>query len=101
MKKLFVVVLALAWPVIGYAAAPNSVGSIKASKILLGQKTLAQINSLTPDDTGQFVLCADCTQSAVCISSGANTPNSVGAFVILVNTGTFAGSTFGGFGHCK
>lgn len=61
-------------------------------------RTLAQIDALTADTTGQLVVCSDCTRSAICISSGSVTS---GAFVVLVETGTFAGSTFSGLAHCE
>jgi hypothetical protein len=69
--------------------------------VVLYNQTKAQINALLPTTTGQMVLCNDCTRSAVCVSSGSNSATSVGAWVIAVNTGTFAGSTFSGFAHCQ
>lgn len=64
-------------------------------------RTIAQLNTLTPGATGQIVLCSDCARSAVCVSSGSHPTNSVGAWVVAVNTGTFIGSTFSGFAHCQ
>ena len=101
MKKL----LAIAGIVLfgigqGYCAQPRGVGSIQASKIAFDQRTLAQINALVPDTTGQIVLCNDCTTSTVCISSGAAASHT-GAFVILVASGPFVGATFSGLPHCQ
>lgn len=69
--------------------------------VILYSQTKAQINALLPTTTGQMVLCNDCTRSAICISSGSNSATSVGAFVIIAATGTFAGSNFSGLAHCQ
>ena|SRR5688572_3710149 len=97
MKKLLALSSVLLLSGITWAAQPNNVGSIKASKIVLDQRTLAQINALTPDTTGQMVLCINCTRSAVCVSSGVTN----GAWVIAVTSGTRTGATFSGFDHCQ
>lgn len=102
MKKLLIVatVSLLAGSVYGAVNQPNSLGDVKTNKQSWGHFTLVQINALTPDDTGQFVLCDDCTRSAVCVSSGADSGR-VGAFVVPIESGTFAGATFSGHAHCQ
>jgi hypothetical protein len=83
---------------IAYAAQPHSLGSVQASKVVFTPVTLAAINVLTADATGQVVACTDCVQASLCISSGSVNP---GAFVILVGTGTFNGTTWSGLPHCR
>lgn len=77
---------------------PRAIGSVSASREVIGVQTIAQLNALTPDTTGQFLGCSDCTQSAICISSGSVSP---GQWVILTSTGTFVGTTWSGFQHCR
>lgn len=101
MKKLTVLLcLVLVTPSFAAVNQPTNVGSVKASKLAIGLQTVAQLNVLAPDTTGQIVGCSDCTRSAVCISSGAASGN-VGAWVILVGTGVFVGSTWSGLQHCQ
>jgi hypothetical protein len=98
MRKLLVAIgIAVGIGSLCYAAQPRSSGSISATKIVIGSKTLAQINALTPDAFGQMVACSDCTQTTVCISSGTGR----GGFVLLVSTGGFVGATWGGMPHCQ
>lgn len=87
MKRLIiaVVVLVLAG-VIGYCAAPHSIGNVTVSRIAFSPKTRAQMNLLTPDTTGQVIFCSDCGYSALCISSGADSGR-IGAWLsISTNT---------------
>ena len=83
---------------VAYGAQLHSAGSIQTTKIVITPITLATINALTSDATGQIVACTDCVRSSLCISSGTVNP---GAFVILTATGTFAGSTWSGLQHCQ
>ncbi len=53
--------------------------------------TLAQLDALQPQTTGQVAFCSNCTQSYVCVSTGSTT---IGAWVPLVATGTFTAATF-------
>jgi hypothetical protein len=102
MKKIIVLGLCLLFPVVALATnQPQYIGNAQASKIVLDQRTQTQMNTLLPDTTGQMILCIDCTQSSICVSSGSNSTTSVGAWVVLGQTGTFVGSTFSGFTHCK
>ena len=98
MKTLIIAACSIFAAVFVMAAQPHNIGSVKAQKIVLAQYTLAQINSLTPDATGQLVLCSNCTRSTVCVSSGSVNP---GSWVIAVATGTFGGTTFSGLQHCQ
>ncbi len=100
MKKLLVLG-SLFLSSLVFAAQPSGIGNVKVKRISFEPYTLAAINALAPDTTGQVVMCADCTTSPLCISSGAVTGSSVGAFVILTATGSFVGSTFSGIPHCK
>lgn len=59
---------------------------------------IATINAITPSTTGQMVLCNNCTQSSICISSGSTAP---GAWVVAVDTGVHVGTTWSGFTHCQ
>lgn len=89
MKKLLLIVLALGMlAAVAYCAVnqPNQVGDITANKVGFGKFTLAQINALTPDTTGQAVYCSDCAYATICISTGADTGR-IGAFV-AISTGT-------------
>jgi hypothetical protein len=61
-------------------------------------RTLAQLNALTPDTTYQFVICSDCTRSAIAIASGSV---NAGSWVIAVATGPFVGSTLSGLQHIQ
>jgi hypothetical protein len=61
-------------------------------------RTLAQLNALTADTTGQLVVCTDCTRSALAISSGSV---NAGSWVIAVATGPFVGSTWSGLQHIQ
>lgn len=47
-------------------------------------RTLTQINAITPTAVGQAYYCSDCTNSAVCISSGTG----LGAFVQIGSKST-------------
>ncbi len=103
MKKLIVlsVVCLIGAASFVYSATnqPQSVGTIKATRILISPtKTIAQLNVLIPDATGQIIACTDCVVSSLCISSGSVV---AGSWVILVATGAFAGSTWSGFPHCQ
>lgn len=69
MKKILVLIGLLAIPAMGVNQ-PNSIGNATASKLALTQNTLAQIQALTPDVTGQMVLCTNCVESLVCVSTG-------------------------------
>ncbi len=57
-----------------------------ALPIALVQKTLVQLNALTPNSRGQIAYCTNCTQSTVCVSSGTGT----GAWVSVSSTAVTA-----------
>lgn len=88
MKKLLIVLALGLLAAAAYCAVnqPQSVGDITANKVGLGKFTIAQINALTPDTTGQMVYCSDCAYATICISTGADSGR-VGAWV-AVSTGT-------------
>lgn len=60
-------------------------------------RTIAQINAITPTAAGALLVCSNCTQSAICISSGTGR----GAFTVIATTGTFVGSSYSGMTHCQ
>lgn len=98
MNKLIISAgLLLGIGTLAYAAQPRSAGSINVSKISIDTKTIAQINALTPDTTGQIVACSDCTQSTICISSSTNR----GGFVVIAGSSTFVGATWSALPHCQ
>lgn len=82
MRRLVIAGLFLLESVVGYAAQPNGLGNVKASKLGITPQTIAQINVLTPDTTGQVVTCSDCAYSALCVSTGADSGR-IGAFVVV------------------
>lgn len=71
--------------------------NVTSGGVVFTLKTIAALDALTPVTTGQYFTCSDCTQSALCISSGTTQ----GAWVIAIATGTKAGSTWSGFAHCN
>lgn len=61
-------------------------------------QTIAQMNALVPGVAGtQIILCSNCTQSALCVSSGT----AAGSWVVIAATGPFVGATFSGLAHCQ
>ena len=100
--KSSLIALSLLWLTgVTYGAQPTSIGNVKAKRVAFESYTLAQINLLTPDTTNQLVGCTDCIRTSICTSSGSNTPNSVGAFVVPIATGTFVGATYSALPHCQ
>lgn len=99
MKKLIILSLILLTGSVGFCATtqPQNVGNIQADGLALTTtKTIAQIEALTADTTNQFVVCSDCVEARVCISSGSVNP---GSWIVLAATATAA---IGGLlGHCK
>jgi hypothetical protein len=75
---------------------PQNIGSVAMDAAALPVKTVAQINALTSDATGQVVFCSNCLQSALCVSSGTVAP---GAWTVSSATST---AVLGGLlGHCN
>ncbi len=101
MKRVLIVLVGLSIAGAGFCAQPTSIGNVKAKRITFDSYTIAEIDALTPDTTNQWVGCSNCTQTAVCVSSGSNTPNSVGAFVVPITTGTFVGANYSAHPHCR
>ncbi len=93
MKTILVAVGCLFLAAASYAAQPNSIGNVKVKKIGIDVYTLAQINALQPDTTNQFVGCSDCTQTALCVSSGSILATHKGAFVVPISTAAFPAYT--------
>jgi hypothetical protein len=84
-----------------FAAQPTSLGNVKVKRMAFDMYTLAQINLLQPDTTGQIVGCSDCVRAVFCASSGSVTTTNIGSWVIPVTTGVFTGATFSGMQHCQ
>lgn len=68
----------------------HSIGNVRMSSstvtggLGLWQRTVAQLQSLTPTTTGQVVICIDCNVAyTICISSG-----STAAYQWILSTGT-------------
>lgn len=102
MKRIVILSLCLLASAGSWATnQPRSLGNTKVSRLVLEPLTLAQINALQPDTTGQIVPCSDCTTSTHCVSSGAVTTTSIGAFVVFAATGAFVGANYSGMPHCK
>lgn len=97
MKK-FVIACSLMLVSVSFAATPFEHGSLKVSRLAFTPRTLAQIEALTADTTGQLMLCSDCTRSPLCISSGTVAP---GAWVVITGTGPYVGSTYSGLPACQ
>lgn len=98
MKKMtFALILILLASAGGYCATnqPNNIGTVSVDGIGLPSKTLAQMNALTSDTTGQMLYVSDAVQSRVCVSSGTVNP---GAWVVGVATGAFTAATYP---HCQ
>ena len=95
MKKLIVLTGLLFLGVgLGYCVTnqPNNIGYVTTDNPLgLYAQTIAQIDLLQPDTTGQIVYCSNCAYATVCISTGANSGR-IGAWV-AISTGTQ--------NHCK
>lgn len=69
--------------VIGATDSVNPI--VKAvSEPILYSRTLAQILATVPDAAGQLVVCSNCTNAAICVSTGTGT----GAFVLATSTGS-------------
>lgn len=96
MKKLLFLSLFLS--VGAYGAPRNQIGNAEAKKIVMFPYTISQINNLKADTTGQMVLCSDCTQSTICVSSGSVNN---GSWVVIAASGPFAGATYSGMPHCR
>ena len=71
--------------------------NVSSGAILLWQQTIAQLEKITPVGTGQLIMCSDCVQNAVCVSSGTGK----GAWVGLASSGTFVGATWSGMTTCQ
>jgi hypothetical protein len=93
MKKLLIVSSILLASSFGYCVPnqPQNIGSVKTDVLVIPSVTLAQMNVLTPDATGQIIYVSDALQSRVCISTGAAGGSVIGAWVVAAATGTFAG----------
>lgn len=87
MKRIVILALLLLGPNWAMATTqPRSLGNTKVSKIALDPSTLAQIDALTADTTGQIVFCPLC-KFQLCISSGSTLP---GQFITVGSTSTAA-----------
>lgn len=97
MKKLILASLFLGQ--IGYCATnqPTALGNASMTRAAMTSNTLAVLATLTPDTTTQLIGCTDCTQSAICVSSGVTR----GAWVVIEATGPLVGSTYSGFPKCQ
>lgn len=94
MKKILLI-LGLVVSPIGAVNQPHNIGNVKTDGLGLPSYTVAQMNALTSDTTGQVILVSDATQSRLCISSGTVNP---GAWVVASATGVFAGASYP---HCR
>lgn len=99
MKKIAVVCFCLLVPAVGFSLnQPQNLGSVKADVFIPGRATLAQMNALIPDDTGQILIVTDAVNSRVCVSTGAAGLSVAGAWVVGSATGTFVGNSYP---HCQ
>lgn len=99
MKKLlFVIAICIAVAEAVYCAnQPTNIGyAYTDSPFSVGAKTKAQLNALTPDTTGEFLYCSDCTTMIVCVSSGSHPTTSIGAWVTVSSAAALSSLT-----HCQ
>lgn len=104
MKKLLVAGLLLLGSGLAMAVPqPLNIGSAGTdSPFGLFVRTLVQIDALTPDTTGQAVVCSDC-KFVLCISTAAQSLGR-GGFVVVGSTVPAASSVGAGTGnpmHCQ
>lgn len=99
MKKIIVVVILYLLASSGYCLnQPQNIGSVKADVLAIPIVTLAQMNVLTPDATGQLIYVSDAVSSKVCVSTGAAGATVIGAFVgAAVATGSLSTTAL----HCN
>lgn len=100
MRTLIAGLLALSLAMPAKAAGKTKFSSLRVTgTVQIDGKTLAQLNGAAgkPDAVGNFARCTDCTQSALCVSSGT----SAGAWVVAMATGTFVGANYSGMPHCR
>lgn len=82
MRRLVIAGLFLLGSTIVYGVQSNGLGNAATSKLSITPRTIAVINLLTPDTTGQIVTCSDCAYSALCVSTGADSGR-IGAWVVI------------------
>lgn len=104
MRKILVLGLIILGSQITWAIPqPQNLGSVGTdSPFGLFVRTLAQIDALTPDTTGQAVVCSDC-KFVLCISTAAQSLGR-GGFVVVGSTVPAATSVGAGTGnpmHCQ
>lgn len=98
MKKLLLAVLLIPSFALGARNQPQNIGSVKADVLALPIYTVATMNTLTPDATGQLIFVSDAVTSKVCVSTGAAGASVIGAFVaVSLSTGTVSATAF----HCN
>lgn len=101
MKKSGIaVVLCLFFQTAGWSVnQPQNIGTITVDGGLgLWNQTLAQMNALIPDTTGQVIFVSDAVSSKLCVSTGAASVTNTGAWVMAVATGAFTAATYP---HCN
>lgn len=99
MKKLIVITVLLFIASSGYCVTkqPHNIGYVATDSPLgLYVRTIAQIDALTADVTNQILVCSDCVESKICVSTG-----SVNAGSWVVASGTATAAVGGLIGHCK
>src|SRR3990167_5400243 len=77
--------------------AGNYAIKVSSGAVFLWQQTIAQLEKITPVAAGQLIMCSDCVQHTVCVSSGTG----VGAWVGVASSGTFVGATWSGMTTCR
>lgn len=99
MKKLITVSLITLVSGIGYCVnpQPQNLGTATVDYLIITPQTLASIDALTPDATGQLVICSNC-DFALCVSTGAQSL-AKGGFVVAASTNPAAAQ--GAVMHCQ
>ena len=96
MKKILGICLSVVLLAsVAYCLQPFNMGNVKTDGLAIPSYTLAQMNSLTSDTTGQLIFVSDALQSKVCVSSGTL---AAGAWILPTSTGVFAA---GSNDHCR
>lgn len=97
MKKLIVLAGILMLASSGYCVnQPQNIGYVSTDGPFgLYNRTLAQMNALQSDTTGQLLYVSDAVMSRICVSSGSF---AAGQWVVGSGTGTFSGGTYP---HCQ